>query len=110
MSRCAQFIGLTRLAEDFVSTLTEVPEGSGENIEEYQEKFDMRRWVDKEGNKYDEVVQVVYSSGGSMIFTCLNEVWDKDPDLSREVYSWVNGHYVKGRIEEFDDEKGIIYL
>jgi hypothetical protein len=101
MSRSTQFIGLTKLAEDFVKDLEEVD--SDRSAEQsLTEEISFRRWKmpteDCYGRKngfYREVEQAAPWSSGPMIFTCLEAdfgngardiilEWIHDPRLGKE--------------------------
>jgi hypothetical protein len=76
--RSTQFVGLTKVAEDFVKDLEQL-ESDHSTSGMFEEEIPLRKWVlhpkikswGREGECIREVVQTVPWSSGPMIFTCL---------------------------------------
>lgn len=71
MSRQTNFIGLTDRAEEFVKTLEMIEDSEHYTAGMFDEKVQLRKWLNTDGSILEEVVQAEPWSSGPCIFTCL---------------------------------------
>ena len=112
--RTTQYIGLTKLAEDYVSKLKELKSDTS-TFGMFDEDILLRRWEMPEDYKYDregecirEVVQVTPWSSGPMIFTCLEFDFENGDDCKEIFCQWVVYPGIKEY--EYDKEKGMFWV
>jgi hypothetical protein len=110
--RSTQFVGLTKVAEDFVKDLEQL-ESDHSTSGMFEEEIPLRKWVlhpkikswGREGECIREVVQTVPWSSGPMIFTCL-EV-DHGNGAKIEFFEWINDPTCEA---EYDPEGGRMWV
>jgi hypothetical protein len=110
--RETQYIGLTKLAEDYVSNLKEL-ESDTSTFGMFDEDIPLRRWEMPEDYKYNregecirEVVQATPWSSGPMIFTCLE--FDFGNGGKVIFCQWIDYPNIKD--QECDREKGMFWV
>lgn len=110
--RTTQFIGLTKLASDFVKNLKELPTDKSTHGM-FDEEIVLRKWEinekyknDRDGECIREVVQEVPWSSGPMIFTCLE--FDFGNEATEQFCQWIKYPGVSG--QEYDAEKGYLWV
>lgn len=108
MSRETQFIGLTRLAEEFVKDLEALPSDTSTSGM-FGEKIPLSCWKlpdtekfkhanEREGSCIREKVQATPWSSGPMIFTCLEIDFGNDAKV--DVLQWIDDPRVKGEVDK----------
>jgi len=116
MSRETQFIGLTRAAEEFVSTLS-TRKSDHHAVGMFDEEIPLRKWemhpVFKERwPNYDsdrptacirEIVQCQPWSSGPMIFTCLEIDWGNGAQST--CFQWVDDPSLSSAFCQHDEDE-----
>ena len=110
--RTTQYVGLTKLAEDFVKNLKELKSDTS-TFGMFDEKIPLRKWETTEKFKHGrkgecirEVVQSVLWSSGPMIFTCLEFDFGNGGDAT--FCQWVVHPDIGD--QEYDQKKGIFWV
>jgi len=110
--RTTQFIGLTKLAQEYVQDLKEL-ESDTATFGMFNEKIPLRKWdAPAEEKEYRdnvcirEVVQVSPWSSGPMLFTCLEIDWDNG--ATSQICQWITHTAMRG--QEYDTDKGQFWV